>query len=440
MARLDLARLLRGGHRRAVEDVLALLPEPARIEDTQGKLLLGASDALGARVPLVAGGAEIGVVVGGPGADRVARIVGHLYEREHEKLALATETLGRYKELTLVYDMSNALSRVLEVDDVARLIVGEAHRFLRASEATLYEVDARTDSLAPLAHAGSPEATPLEAGADAIERRVVRHGQAEFVEHTGDGASVMAAPLRSGEVVFGLLRVRGDASARWTAGDLKLVSSLAANAAAAISHAMLHRDQLRQQALRNQIERFVPASLVDVALEGRGDTREGFAVLFCDIGAITRTLDPGLSPAEVVSAIRGASTTALDVLLAHGASVGTAQGDMLVALFGREPSFSGSAHCALAAASALLRRLDRRFGGPIERPPGIGIARVEPSDGDGTRTFYEGVGVAATLQSAADGRILVDHEVATTLPIEARSAIERVSGPRGMIDVHEVRA
>jgi hypothetical protein len=438
MARLDLGRLVRGGHRRALEEVLGLLPAPARLVDERGKVLLGPADAVGGvRAPVVVGGAEVGAVIGEAGVERAARVIQHLYEREQEKHALAAETLGRYKELTLVYDMSNALSRVLDVDDVAKMIVGEAHRFLHASEAALFTVDRRRELLEPLADVGGARATTF-AEAGEVEARVLRTGQAEFVDE--DAGSVMVAPLRSGEAVFGLLRVRTAERGRWVAGDLKLVTSLASNAAAAISHAMLHRDQLRQQELRNQIERFVPPALVDVALEGRGvGVSEPLAVLFCDVGTITRSLDRAMSASDMVAALHAATTTALDVLVGHGASVGAAHGEMLVALFGQEPDFTGSADRAASAASEIVRRLDRRFGGALDRSPGVGIARVDPSAGEGLSAFYEGVGVAATLQAAADGRILVEDPVASVLVgAWTRASVDRLAGPSGMIDAHEI--
>lgn len=442
MARLDLARLLRGAHRRAVQDVLDLLPAPARVEDPSGKVLLGAPGEQSERATIRVGDADVGVVIGGAGVEKVARVVAHLYEREQEKLALAGETLGRYKELTLVYDTSDALSRVLDVGEVAKLVASEAHRFLHASRATLYLVDRHRERLETLADVGAAAEAPSTSTststiATGIEARVLASGQAEFMEH--DAGTSMVAPLRAMETVFGLLCVSSSERERWTAGDLKLVTSLAANAASAISHAMLHRDQLRQQALRSQIERFVPASLLDAALEGR--TRRGgepLAVLFCDVGMAARTLDATLSTAEVVRAISGATSSALEVLIEHGAAVGTARGEMLVGLFGQSDDFRASARSAASAASTLLRRLDRRFGGPIDGSPGVGIARIGTERSEDGGTFYEGVGVAATLQAAAEGRILVDDQVALALDLGGAGALS-VPGPRGAIEAHEVQ-
>ena len=434
MRRLDLARLLRGAQRRAVEDVLALLPEPCRIDDATGRTLLGDAH-VGARHPILASGIEIGAVQGGQGAERVARVVAHLFDREQEKLALAAETLGRYKELTVLYDTSAALSRVLDVREVAALVAAEAQRFLGAREAAILLADHPGDRLQAIAQAGAATRGRADAEPSELERRVLASGRAELLEDAGAGVSLVCAPLRTGERVFGLLRVVGSERARWNAGDLKLVTSLAANAAAAISHATLHRDQLRQQALRNRIERFVSPALVEIALEGHARAEdEPIAVLVFDVGDLSRALDPELSADDVLAAMLEATSLAVDVLLEHGASVSTAQGELIVALFGREAGFGESARAATAAASALLCRLDPRRGGVLSHCPGVGVACVRDAS-----AFFSGVAVAATLQSAAEGRILVDARVAAALgppwSLHAEPPLEAVSGT---VEVHEV--
>lgn len=438
MARLDLARLLRGAHRRAVEELVPLLGEPVRVEDERGKTLLGQAER-GDRHEIKSGGATIGAVVGGAGAERLAHLIGHLYEREQEKLALAAETLGRYKELTVLYDMSSALSRVLDVDDVSRRIVDEAHRFLRASETTLFTLDRKKTALEPLATAGGSAASLSLDAPEAIETRVLGTGQAELVEIGEGGGSVMAAPLRFGEAVFGVLRVTSRERTPWTSGDLKLVTSLAANAASAVSHALLHRDRLREQALRSQIERFVSPALLEIAAEGRAAAHgDAVAVLVCDLSELMRSLDASLSPAEVLAEILAAASVALDVLLAHDAIVGTTQGETMVAFFGDGSEFRAAAQRAAAAATALARRLASR--GTAEGRPGVGIARVEPGLEDDPRRFYEGLGVAALLGAAAQGRVLCDDAVAEALPAAGHAAIEPLASPRGLLHAHEVRA
>ena len=96
----------------------------------------------------------------------------------------------------------------------------------------------------------------------------------------------------------------------------------------------------------------------------------------------------------------------MDVLNAHGAAV-SAQGDMMVALFAHPEGFAASASAAVGAARALYRRLDASYEGTFARVPGVGIGRVREAD-----SFFADVGVAASLQGAAEGRILLTASVA----------------------------
>ncbi len=461
MATPDLARLLRGAQKRAVEDLLALASAELWVEDASGKLLVGRASTAGdleraaiERAAIECNGEAIGAVVGSSAAraslEKVARLVSHLVQRETEKLGLAAETLGRYKELTLLYEMSSSLSRVLDVEQVAEKIVQEAHRFLRASEAALYLVDRRRESLVPCASIG--HAAPISMSATGLEVDALRTLQASLVEEIAPGAgSAIVAPLRAGDAAFGVLRFLGEPGTAWTAGELKLVTSLAESAASAISHAMLHHDQLRQQALRNQIERFVSPTLLEAALEDMGEQarKKPMIVAYFDVSALLRSMDARVGAEEVLAAMLTATATAMDVLLAHGATLSSAHGEMVVALFGESHSAESSApERAMAAAVALVRQLDRRHGGSLARCPGIGIGRLLDASRADSESFFESVGVAASLQVQSEGRILVEVDVVRdsvaqpTGPGESRADLSRgpsIETARGLVEVYEVR-
>jgi len=449
MARASLRRLLRGSTKRAIEDVCALAATPLRIEDETGKVLAGAPEAEGDRHEFGAEGTTLGAVIGGPGAERVARILAHLCEREDEKIALAEETLGRYKELTLLYDISDKLSRVLEVDEVARMVVEEARAFLGASGVSLMMLDRRRNVLEAIASTdGRPRLFAATAG---IEGRVLKTGRAELIEDlttTDIGTSepgvtsMMAAPLRTGETVFGILRVTTSERSAWTAGHLKLVTSLAANAASAISHAMLHRDRLRQQALRYQIERFVSAEVLDAAFAGgEPGGAHTAAALFCDASELTHYADPSVSPEQLRELVVRATTTCASVLIREGATVQISQAELLVALFVCDRGLPHAAQAAVRAAQQIVQALERRSGGFAERAPSVAITyALLPADGPAP-AFFAAVGAAANLQALADGRILVDEQIAEVLGEHLRSSMGETSERgEGGSRIYEVRA
>jgi hypothetical protein len=394
------------------------------------------------------GDVEVGVVIGPPGAAAVAGLVAHLVEREHEKVALADETLGRYKELTLLYDISDKLSGVLDVDEVSRIVVLEARSFLHAANASILLVDRRRGVLQPIASTTESSRMRTLAATTGVEGRVLVTRRAEFVEDvstTDVGSSdagvvaLMVAPLLSGDDVFGILRVTSDERTAWTAGHLKFVTSLAGNAASAISHAMLHRERLRQQALRHQIERFASADVLDAAFAGRRSAADrGVATLFCDAGELARYADAELDPEEIMALVRRATTAALDALMREGATAQVSHGEIVVGLFASDGALERAAAAAVRAATRIVRSLDRRFGGFVERSPGIGVTLATLASGEGAGpAFLSAVSAAATLQQRAEGRILVDQRIADAAGITVRSGGE---APSMTAAEYEVRA
>lgn len=444
MARLTLARILRGSGRRAVEDAAALVGAPVRLEDASGKALLGDAAAGGERHAI----GELGAVIGPPAAERLASIVRHLVEREEAKLALADETLGRYKELTLLYDISDKLSRVLDVDEVCELVVREAARFLGATSASILLVEQRREVLKPIAWTEGESPRPMAAAAG-VEGRVLRTGRAEFVEDltiTGElrdsgVCALMVAPLRSGETVFGLLRVVNKQAAAWNAGHLKFVTSLAGNAAAAISHAMLHRERLRQQALRHQIERFASPWVLDAAFGERSRAgKRVVATLLCDVGELARFVEAGTDPEALRAIVRRVTTSALNALMAEGATAQYSHSELIVGLFASSGDAAAPARAAAAAATAIVRTLDRELAG-LTRLPGLAITCAELPDGDATEVFFAAVGSAANLQREADGRILVDEVIARGLSGSSHEVVQQSGEHPGVQGkVYEVRA
>jgi len=449
VAKLQIKRAIRGAAKRSLQSLIDVLSDPAGVLDESGKLLIGVEEG-SQRHPIVVDGVEVGTVIGGGGSAALAGIVQQLYERERDKRSLATETLSRYKELTLLYEMSEKLSKVLDPAEVATMVVGEAKRFLNAASATILVRDPNREVLEVIASVGPEfvdvDVLPLESG---LTGRVFASGRAELVDDVEDTdayvrldsptRSLICAPLRSGERVFGILRISDTTTGAWDSSALKLVTSLAGSAAAAIRNAMLHRDRLRQQALRGRLERWVSPWLAEAALAGR-DRVDQAVVLFCDLGAIPERLSEDLPPHAVLELLDQVMTCALDELLQHDATVSTPHGEMILGLFVHEDGFDASAQSAAVAARGLASRLQNTSAGDAISVPGIGMATitVDPSDRE---RFRAGVNAAAALQAASGSGVYVDAPIeAAVREIVNVAAIGEMDLPTGPSQVYEVRA
>lgn len=399
MARRDLRKLLRGAQKSAVNDAIALYGQPVRIQDTQGRVLFGEPATDGQRHPIQVDGQELGALFGPADADGLARIVTHFAAREIEKRALATETLDRYKELTLLYDMSNQLSKMLDLDDVAMHVVHQADRHLKADAAALFLCHPGTEALqvqASLGHEG-------QVTAGEVVQRVFSSGRSELVTHQGQ--LVLCAPLRHGEQVFGVLRAtRDERSEEWTAGDLKLVTGVASNAASALRKAQLHARQVRDLALRHQVQRHVSPELLEAVAEGTSLDGARVAVLFCDLRSVS-SIDGTAAAAELVEGVEAAIAQALLLLLRRRAVVDLPLGEMLLAVFHDAGDFDQAAQRAVDAALELASVLSARA------PVGVGVASGELPPTRTTEALHAIVHVAAQLHEEALGGVLVDDGV-----------------------------
>ncbi|MCB9677598.1 MAG: GAF domain-containing protein [Alphaproteobacteria bacterium] len=370
---------------------------PARVADTDGRHLAGDSAAAGSAHPLEVGGEVVGSLVADDPALATALVA--ILAVEAEKRALADETLGRYKELTLLYDMSEQFARLLDLDSVGRHAVEQCRRHLRAEAADLFVLNAARDALEPLAQVGTEESTGLDLDAsNEVCARVFYSGHAEI---TSDGdAPVLCAPLRHGESVLGVLRITHRRGAEWSAGDLKLVTALAANVASALHKARLHTEQVHAMALRHQVQRHTSPDLLEAVFDG--DTAPSgaeIAVLFSDLRA---SAGNGDSPEAVLQRVDQAVAQALAILVEHGAVVDLPLGEMLVAVFWDPEGFGQAAQRAIAAATTLE--------GGAGLGAGIGIAGGALDD-DPAERLDGTINAAARLHESADGRVVVDARI-----------------------------
>ncbi|TNE84252.1 MAG: GAF domain-containing protein [Deltaproteobacteria bacterium] len=441
MRPLNLRKVLRGGQKAALMDVLALAPDVVRIEDLDGKPLFG-GEGDGEVTDIRHGDALIGRVIGGASSERIAGVVAWIYDREQEKRSLAAETLDRYKELSLLYDLGEKLSRELELADVARAVLTDAQRHLRASGGALYLLDRQHGTLEAVAWVGDdsvPKILPADRG---IASQVLETGRALFVDESSGGqpessldqgpTSMICAPLRIGERVFGVIRLWQEGLGTWTSGDLKLVAALAANASSAVSAAQLHTQRVRELALLHQLERHVSSGLLQACYGDTPPTQGKMVIACCDPRTLVSVR--GAERVEhVVEAVEGGTARAIGAFLEAGAVVDTPQG-IVLGLFTGEAAPANAVEAARRAIRAVEAFAPTGLGAST---PGVGIACAN-IEGEATEGLYAGINTAAVLQTDSSGRLIVDADVAQSLGELTLTSLGTRELPRGTHEVFEV--
>lgn len=415
-------------------DIMAM---PILIQDDTGKILFGNEiEPLQHQHPIRLETDIIGWVHGHQTAAAIATLLSHLATRELEKKHLAQETLDRYKEVTLLYNLAEKITATLDLHAVAELALEEAKKRIAGdSGAVILWNPATQDYERLMAFGGSFSPQLSRQPEKAILQRVLTTGVGEIVndvpEHvqlpnaTGAIQSLVCAPLKSRDHVMGIIAISNATALNYTAGDLKLLGAVAAQAASAIENALLHENKLREERIKSNLERYVPSQLVQALLNAQTDislapVRKEITVLFSDIRNFTTQCEE-LEPEIIVGYLNEYFTHMVEVIFDYDGTVNKFVGDMIVALFGAPFPMPHSEKQAIAAAIAMQQRIQSI---PIDWirdhfDTGIGISSgkvIVGNIGSPRHTDYTAIGdqvnTASRLQSLAKGgQILVSRNV-----------------------------
>lgn len=269
MTQLKLKRLL-SKKKEATPIVSALIETinaPISIHDIEGNILIGPAnnDAQG-KYPITCGNDIVGWTIGQERAELMATLLTHLANKEAEKDALADEMLERYRELNLLYNLSEKLATSLEVKAVAEMALDEASRLIKATGGCimlLYEGQTDLETVAVFGQSFQLQ-HKIRLG-ESIIGGVALSGKAELVNDIQadtryiDGqisipiSSLLCAPLKTKNQVIGVIALGvSEAGVVYLAADLKLLNTLASQAAPAIENALLYEKTLREAREREE--------------------------------------------------------------------------------------------------------------------------------------------------------------------------------------------
>ncbi len=440
MPAISLEKFIKKGASPVLIEIINAMDTSITIQDADYRILLGDDDQrLLGGYPVELSGQVIGWVSGGDKAPSVASLLTYLAGKELEKKTLGRETLDKYKEINLLYNISERIAASLELKEVARLIIEVARRSIKASNASVMLINEETERLEIIAAFGkeNDEKTILMTG-DGIAGTILLSGNAEiindvlsdprYIEGANNVKSMICAPLKTKDRSIGVLNMSSNEPVFYTAADLKLLTTLASQAASAIENAILHKKKLKEERIKSNLERYVASQIVDIIMEAKGDISldsemKNIAILFSDIRNFTATCE-SLAPKEIVGYLNEYFTQMVDVIFTHEGTVNKFVGDMIVALFGAPAHLSNNERQAVQAAIEMQKRINSTPDSWIREHfnTGIGINSGEvvvgnigsPQHMDYTAIGDE-VNIASRLQAIAKGgQILVSRNVFDT--------------------------
>ena len=224
------------------------------------------------RVPIDFQGNTLGYVLGSSDSrddkDRVkiaAELVGESIASraygEFELNSLSTEILDRYEEINLLYNIGETLGTVFDADTIYEIVLRQGTAVIGARKAVIMILDKAGEELRVVASQGLAEeevsGATLTLG-DGISGKVAKEGKPLLIEsaeqlsnHLNQGEDIgqlepfasfpmMSAPLKVKDDVLGVINMAEKGSQGvFTAGDLKLLSAIASQAATSIYNSQL---------------------------------------------------------------------------------------------------------------------------------------------------------------------------------------------------------
>ncbi|NQU16294.1 MAG: PP2C family protein-serine/threonine phosphatase, partial [Desulfobacteraceae bacterium] len=205
-------------------------------------------------------------------SDSVARDV----YSEFELNSLSTEILDRYEEINLLYDIGETLGAVFDVDTIYKIVLEKGREVIGARKAWIIMLDREGENLHLAAAEGLSEEETTRLGVSAGEGicgKVAEEGRPLLIEEaeqlrpglqqTKDISEIepfvsfpmMCVPLKVKERVLGVINMSEKRSQQmFTAGDLKLLSAIASQAAISIYNSQLVEELKESERVKRDME------------------------------------------------------------------------------------------------------------------------------------------------------------------------------------------
>jgi len=235
-----------------------------------------------AQAPIEIRGEQIGYVVGHSfeGASRstlvsatqlVAQILADQAYKEHELNSLSAELINKYEEITLLYDVSQALGSVFDIPTICEIALEKAIQAVPAAKGFVMLKDEDAEYLTVIAARVDGlvgRKTPIGqgiSGKTAATGKPILLYQGQVLEAVpsvkpAPRDAVLSVPLiritdQGTEEVLGVITLAGKPPGEmFTAGDLKLLTTIAAQTAIAIHNSRMIAALREAERVRHELE------------------------------------------------------------------------------------------------------------------------------------------------------------------------------------------
>lgn len=195
----------------------------------------------------------IGWVVGSAKAKVIADLLTYICNTEFEKKTIGKETLEKYKELNVLYEITEKLAVKISPKKVAELVVAEVKQLITADSVSVMFYNEENEIFELIANSENlNDGKGLEAFklGEGIAGNVGQVGKAEivnnvladprFIKGNSKICSMMCAPLSIKNKVIGVINISCNKPFEYLANDLKILVAIAFQASISVENARLY--------------------------------------------------------------------------------------------------------------------------------------------------------------------------------------------------------
>jgi len=420
MARINLKKIIQRDQEVAtiLQQLIAQSGETISIADQKGKWLIGTAPENERPFQTIElEGTMVGKVYGKAGIKPIADLIQVLVNREQERKKLGTEVLDLYREVNLMYNFAQKLGETIDQVGIAQLTLKETNNLISATGGMVALFQDGNHPLDLIAQFGNI------IDQDDLYSQLVNKEAAGIINDyktvDENNISILYAPLKGKHHSLGIILLLSDQGCDYTAADLKLLSTLSVQSAAAIESAQLYEKNLKEakeretaiRVLHEAASRFVPNEFIkslgydEITQVTLGDSVEKeVTVFFSDIRGYT-SLSEKMTPSETFRFVNAFNNKMGPIILRNRGFINQYLGDGIMAIFPQSPSDALKAAVEMHqelhiynASRKLKRRPEIRIGIGLHTGPLVMGITGDDQRMDAT-TISDTVNTAARIES-----------------------------------------
>lgn len=361
-----------------LKEMIELLGANVSVEDENGEEIFASGSLVyGFEKEIIFEEESIGLIRDNKNlGEFIADFLLELLQKELERKKLGSEVLNLYKEINLIFNFSDKLAQTIGATAISKITLGEAIHVIESDFGVVALWDEEHKLMKVEGSVGDRFFDEEKINEELpLLRKIVLSGQSEIIgdisvlKEAGiilpEVQSVIFSALRVKHRIMGAIILASNQPDKYTAGSLKLLTTLALQSSSAIESSLLYEKSIREANEREEAmrrifeatEKFVPHEFLkslghQVITEVKlGDQVEKIVtVLFTDIRNYT-SLSEQMSPEETFAFICLFNERMGPIIRENNGFINQYLGDSIMAIF------PGNASNALRAAVAMQREV-----------------------------------------------------------------------------------